>query len=621
MPIAANSQRFQPDGWLFINCSATSALALDSNSNSHGRRAVRQYTVKMSRSAKQLRRKKPPSPLKESEADEGLTLGEYLAYLTSGRVSATDPPDWPPDLFAISTAILQKSGAYHHVIGDWPPQLAKALTTSGESRSVWAARMRRMGLAWRFSLKNGDTILPLEVKQWWRAVWAGRPKPLQAIGANNLELCAALVQMAAVTDEACVGFGLPGGEFDSYSDQPTDDAFLRAQKLLVPTRGDPLRGSTLGERIHYSKVRVLPKLHTTRTGLTIRSLSQYLSLCTSSEIVPNWCRTPVNHQTDLNLLLVPWPEQIKASQFSDLKTNLPGRYGLFAYAAERIPDVGKKLEDLLDRAQHRLRSVPGLSPRLDGVVLPELALTPEDFSLASKAVSRHATFLVSGVAGSGHNCVNVDIWQRSDSLFSLKQQNKHHRWQLESSQITNYGLSAQLKPDHRWWEATALDNRTINFVPLFDWLTLSVLICEDLARPDPVGDLLRAVGPNLVIALLMDGPQKDWRWSARYATALADDPGSSVLTLTSAGMVRRYQNGPGPNDALEIGCWKDVRQGRVQPIALPPNAEAVVLHIEMELDEEWTADGRGDNKTACYPVLKRAVPIGAGPEVEYPIPN
>ena len=48
--------------------------------------------------------------------------------------------------------------------------------------------------------------------------------------------------------------------------------------------------------------------------------------------------------------------------------------------------------------------------------------------------------------------------------------------------------------------------------------------------------MLRAVGPNLIIALLADGPQIASRWPGRYAAAFADDPGSSVLTLTSAGM-------------------------------------------------------------------------------------
>jgi hypothetical protein len=66
-----------------------------------------------------------------------------------------------------------------------------------------------------------------------------------------------------------------------------------------------------------------------------------------------------------------------------------------------------------------------------------------------------------------------------------------------------------------------------------------VLICEDLARQDPAAELVRAVGPNLLVALLMDGPQLANRWPARYAAVLAEDPGTSILTLTSLGMVER----------------------------------------------------------------------------------
>ncbi len=60
-------------------------------------------------------------------------------------------------------------------------------------------------------------------------------------------------------------------------------------------------------------------------------------------------------------------------------------------------------------------------------------------------------------------------------------------------------------------------------------------------NPSPGATILRAVGPNLVVCLLLDGPQSKERWSTRAAAALADDPGSSVLTLTSLGMLRRAE--------------------------------------------------------------------------------
>ena len=43
---------------------------------------------------------------------------------------------------------------------------------------------------------------------------------------------------------------------------------------------------------------------------------------------------------------------------------------------------------------------------------------------------------------------------------------------------------------------------------------------------------MHAIGPNLVFTLLMNGPQLKTRWPARYAKILADDPGSSVLSIT-----------------------------------------------------------------------------------------
>jgi hypothetical protein len=45
-----------------------------------------------------------------------------------------------------------------------------------------------------------------------------------------------------------------------------------------------------------------------------------------------------------------------------------------------------------------------------------------------------------------------------------------------------------------------------------------------------VAELLRDVGPALVVTILLDGPQLGSRWTAPCASVLADDPGSAVLT-------------------------------------------------------------------------------------------
>jgi hypothetical protein len=70
-------------------------------------------------------------------------------------------------------------------------------------------------------------------------------------------------------------------------------------------------------------------------------------------------------------------------------------------------------------------------------------------------------------------------------------------------------------------------------------VTLAALVCDDLAQNDDVAELIRSVGPTCVLTALLDGPQLNSRWASRYASVLADDPGSAVMTLTSYGMVQR----------------------------------------------------------------------------------
>jgi hypothetical protein len=158
-----------------------------------------------------------------------------------------------------------------------------------------------------------------------------------------------------------------------------------------------------------------------------------------------------------------------------------------------------------------------------------------------------------------------------------------------------------LAVDKNWWEHVDLSDRRLLFVSL-PALVLSVLICEDLARPDPVGDLVRAVGPNLVIALLMDGPQLRGRWPERYAMALADDPGSSVLSLTSLGMSELSRPAQGASRSRIIALWKD-RTGTSNEIELPSGCGGIVVTLSFQSEEEWSADGRRDHGTAVFPTL------------------
>ena len=127
----------------------------------------------------------------------------------------------------------------------------------------------------------------------------------------------------------------------------------------------------------------------------------------------------------------------------------------------------------------------------DGVVLPELALSESEHDALRDYVLEQGSFLVSGRQGSVCRVrVPVDrTGGKSTSPFTqpLSQQ-KHHRWKLDSSQITQYALGAgRLDPERDWWEHVGLEDPTTIGVwrpSILIWFC-RFLICEDLARPDP----------------------------------------------------------------------------------------------------------------------------------------
>jgi hypothetical protein len=141
-----------------------------------------------------------------------------------------------------------------------------------------------------------------------------------------------------------------------------------------------------------------------------------------------------------------------------------------------------------------------------------------------------------------------------------------------------------------WWEAIDLPVRTVQIVDIGGGATIAPLICEDLARLDEVADVLRRVGPSLVITLLLDGPQLPDRWACRYATVLADEPGSTVLTLTSFGMATRSRPLGKPRSRA-VAMWSEPGSP-LYPIDLAPGATGILISVSVESQPVWTADGR-----------------------------
>jgi hypothetical protein len=528
--------------------------------------------------------------------DEGAaTIGDIVTTLLSCAPGGAQLPSWPPDVFAIVGTLLQKSGAYTYAVSCWPP---KAFGTPGD----WEQKLEMIGEEWRANCKSG-CALPSEICTWWQTLIQHVALPISEI-CNQPELCEALLQLCAASDLASEGVGLQNGAMDPFE--------LEAISLL--TR-EGKQGSTLCRTIHPSKARVLPKLHTPQSGMTIRSLTHHLALCPTGEATPVWNTLPssTNYQS-LNLLLVPWPEVVTPAQFQTAKPaqgallNMPEDFRFFKFDQRPAP------EDYCERLIRILDSASQIVGRIDGIVFPEMSLTCIQYEAIKKAVLKREIFLICGIgeraslSTPGKNYVTIDVPVSSSHSFHFEQA-KHHRWRLDKSQIVQYGLGSNLDPQQFWWEYIPVGNRSLTFVAMTPWLTLCALICEDLARLDPVSELVRAVGPNLVIALLMDGPQLPSRWPARYATVLADDPGSSVLTFTSLGMCELSRPPYLQDRSRVIALWKDARSGRPVEVALPNNADAVVLSISLENACEWTADGRNDHWATGYPVLSGVHPV------------
>jgi hypothetical protein len=178
--------------------------------------------------------------------------------------------------------------------------------------------------------------------------------------------------------------------------------------------------------------------------------------------------------------------------------------------------------------------------------------------------------------------------------YNTSVREKHHRWKLDRGQIETYALGASLDPQFRWWEEITIESRSVDIFTIRGCATITALICEDLARHDPCQELVRAIGPNLVFALLMDGAQLRDRWPGRYATVLADDPGSSVLTFTSLGLIERTNDAGVLPKSRKVGLWRDDR-GQVTELSVPPDAHGLCITLQPTEFVEYTLDGRSDD--------------------------
>ena len=548
------------------------------------------------------------TPTAAKEIVDSASLASVLEQLVSGSTTSDFHLQWPPNVFAICAYLLKLTGSYVDVLQKWPPD--NPWKTHNPSNS-WEEWIRTEGIAWRSVAINSNAKPPMSVVQLWNQIAAASNRTLKDVAKDD-DFVFALLQLVAISDAACAGVGIP-----QSSVAVKNLLCERAIELLAGIGTGENYNSTLSPLVNQSLVRVLPKQHTPRGGLTLRSLTHHLALHVGSEVEPFWRTVPQSTSgNSLNLLVAPWPLSIRPSQFQPVQgavDNMPKKFGYVQFIpAEDKVSVTRWTKALIAEAVR-------VGGRVDGVVFPETSLSDSEYLSVKEVVLEHGAFLIAGVLrknknGPPSNLVMFDAVNLGQPIHV--EQQKHHRWRLDRGQIEMYGLGGTLDPDWNWWEHIAVDRRKIYFLTLNKQLSLCCLACEDLARQDPVAELVRSVGPNLVVALLMDAPQLNVRWPARYATVLADDPGSSVLTVTSAGMVDLTRTPRSGKPSRSVGLWKDARSDSVE-LELPTDAAGLLLNICTELVEEWTADGRSDRGTTGYPRLGGVHALRIEQQVDY----
>ena len=529
-------------------------------------------------------------------------------------------PAWPPDLFALAGTLIRRSGAYLRVFEHRSSPYLDGIVPIA---AAWRKRIDEIAVE-PVTVSELQRARVDEVLAGWRMLIDAKDMPISEINKSR-DLAETLIRLALLADEASVGIGINWDLCKQGGSGPSKFLSI-AETALV---NNELQSFCW--EVPRDILCVLGKQHTPQKGATFRSLSHHLALYQPNEIEARWFnlfpKTIEQGPTRdiLNLLLLPWPIQVQTNAFKECQApEAPGegsgRPGYFRYQPDECDDLerfSKRLTLAVANAQKQVGAI-------DAIVFPELALSKQQYDVAEAIAFRSRCILICGLRQAGENAqdwdANLSVLQPAGALRGSEEvpdpndllldnlrlvQAKHHRWYLDRGQIVNYQLGGRLPTSSDYWEHIGIQKRVLYFATL-NAVTWTVLVCEDLARQDPAADLIRAVGPNLLIALLMDGPQLSKRWPARYASVLAEDPGTSVLTLTSLGMAERsrpiIESGLRADPSRIIALWRDAIQGEIQ-VALDPEDDACVLSLECHLKTEYCADGRGDNGQSRYPIF------------------
>jgi hypothetical protein len=544
------------------------------------------------------------------------------------------PPATAVDLFAIAGLLLVRSGAYHHVVSNDPTFAApRTIIVTDVDRESWVLA----GKAWRGDGERELPSPPEEVINAWKTLLKHKDDPVFRTG-DNWQTAEpwwrAAVALYAIADEAAqdIGFdsGRPKSAQSSYVEAP-----FRVSLRTTAGAGKKAYSFSRADRDH---VCVLPKSRTPGVGCTIRSMSHHLALLPSRSLArAHWVFSSAFDQSEspetapFNVVVLPMPFGIRASAFEG-RPVADSDWGWFdvkphwcpASQEEGMPDGFEKFAEFVSGVLKKAAEDVG---EVHALILPEIALSAQVFRLLADRLkasegSGKLELLISGLfdihdgrdgkirKGNFTGMARfVRFGEGKPPTLNMSIREKHHRWRVDGAQIEAYALGSALDINRKWWEGIDILSRSLDVFVIRGNATVTTLICEDLARNDPCQELVRGIGPNFVVALLMDGPQRNDRWPARYGTVLADDPGSSVLTLTSYGLMRRSnETGRFDTHANQVGLFRD-DTGKATELKLPAGAQAICITLQPSPLKEFSMDGRHDNGDAQSWRLGAVLPV------------
>lgn len=558
---------------------------------------------------------------------------EFFAGGTGAADDWSYCPAWPPDVFAVAATIIDRSSCF---------------TLAGHTRSDISQHIEYFK-----SIESGakawvdlSSIPPLIGELWQKIAGDFLSTEMDEV-CKYPELVDALFLLFAIADEACKGMGwrivsdpaAPAVPAGSYAFTDLAMASMSADEQNYSAASLPYMPSSLCSLVPANVAIVLPKSMTAGVGCSIRSLSHHLALLPGTgQVLPSWHLVDKLYSTDekidsvLKLLVVPFPFHIPETSFrlgtEPQQLNGDERTAAFFTLQQKWLDRGSRNQPLsaVDLVRHLLvplleqarKESPG---EVHGILMPECALSEKLADEVAELLAYHKVdFFITGVLKKGNdgkmrNVAQTHVLVPNGSTVAhvTYEQSKHHRWRLDPSQVERYALSftgeyaLKERAPTQWWEEIDVSQRCLPFYAIRRDMSLAVLICEDLARSDPAMPVIRAVGPNLVVALLMDGPQLAVRWPGRYATVRADDPGSSVLTVTCAGLVDRA-NWLESRPVRSIGLWRDA-SGRTQELNLPHDCQGMFLTLKAKKETQYTLDNRSDSDSTRLLRLMSAIPL------------